>query len=56
MTTNLLRVQHAVEASCMQHCFKELVAALEWSENESVLTEILNWMEEAVKNEEGKVI
>ena len=55
MTTDLLRVQHAMEVTCTLQCFKELVTALEWSENESVLAEILKWIQEAAKLEDVEV-
>ena len=38
-----MRVQHAIERTVEKQCAKELVAALEWSGNETLLTEILNW-------------
>ena len=40
-----MRVQHAMEISLSKRCLKELVVAVEWSENDSLLTEILKWAE-----------
>ena len=47
MGTSLLRIQHGIEVSLDKKCVKELIVAMEWSGNENVLTEILNWAEEA---------
>ena len=41
----MLRVQHTVEISVNKRSFKELIAALEWSNNDHVLVEILSWAE-----------
>ena len=49
LTTTLLRIQHATTVSVNKRCVKELVVALEWSENEKVLLEILKWAEDATK-------
>ena len=38
-------MQHAIEISLNKNCVKELVIALEWSENETILDEILKWAE-----------
>ena len=40
-------MQHVIELACQKRRLKELVAALEWSGNETVLAEILKWAQEA---------
>ena len=47
LTKAVLRVQHVIELACQKRRLKELVAALEWSGNETVLAEILKWAQEA---------
>ena len=42
----LSRVRHAIGVSMNSRRVKELVVALEWSQNEAVLGEILKWAEE----------
>ena len=42
LSPELFRVQHAVGMSLEKKCTRELVVALEWSNNDDVLTEIYN--------------
>lgn len=45
----LLRVQHAIEMSLNERCGKELVAALELSENQNFVIQVLSWTEKCTK-------
>ena len=56
MTSSLLRLQHAICIGCAKQNFKQLIVALEWSENESALTEIFRWAEKTVTTVGSAVI
>ena len=43
----LAKVRHAIVTSLKARLVKELVVALEWSRNDTVLSDILKWAEDS---------
>lgn len=51
LVTSQLRIQHAIGIALSKSCVRELVVALEWSENGNVLAKVCKWAEEPSKQD-----